>query len=205
MDLIKLLRTAETVEDIDRCREEIACMIPDVRVMFEYDQSNVYHCYDLWVHSIHTVLNLPGDIPDDMVYLAALIHDIGKPECRVFGGKLGNDGFHYYGHPEKSAEITEQRIIPDLAACGVVLSEDEQRRLLYYVRHHDDHFGTKVKDLREHFREVSLDEFKRLLILQNADSEAHNPVPLITGRMEICSRLLDGLADELYSEFQGRV
>ena len=47
MDLIALLRNAKTFEDIDCCWEEISVTIPDMAVMFGYDQNNQYHCYDL--------------------------------------------------------------------------------------------------------------------------------------------------------------
>ena len=48
-ELIQLLKTAEDVQEIDKHREDIAQWIPKVRIMFEYDQRNSAHQYDLWI------------------------------------------------------------------------------------------------------------------------------------------------------------
>ena len=82
-ELIELLKTAKTAEEIDKRREEIAGLIPQAAAMFDFDQNNHYHQYDLWKHCIHTVLYLPKDIDDDMLYLAALLHDIGNKRKKI--------------------------------------------------------------------------------------------------------------------------
>ena len=84
-ELLNVLKTAETAEEMDVRREEIAALIPAVRTMFGYDQKNSAHQYDLWMHSLHVVCNLPRRMENDMVYLAALLHDIGKPEAQCRG------------------------------------------------------------------------------------------------------------------------
>ena len=48
---------------------------------------------DLWMHSLHTVIGLPKETDDDMLFLATLIHDIGKPDCHTEGEKDGKDLF----------------------------------------------------------------------------------------------------------------
>ena len=75
---INLLKSAKNPEIIDAHREEIAEWIPHVRRMFEYDQQNAAHQYDLWMHCVHTVVGIPRNLEDDMLYLAALLHDITK-------------------------------------------------------------------------------------------------------------------------------
>ena len=75
-------RTARSFDDVDQARDQIAEIIPAIRIMFEYDQKNHAHQYDLWEHCVQTVINLPESVKDDMVFLAALLHDIGKPECQ---------------------------------------------------------------------------------------------------------------------------
>ena len=88
-ELLNVLKTAETAEEMDMRREEIAALIPAVRTMFGYDQKNSAHQYDLWMHSLHVVCNLPQRMENDMVYLAALLHDIGKPEAQCRGKREG--------------------------------------------------------------------------------------------------------------------
>ena len=71
-EVITLFKNSTTAEEINTQRDEIAEWIPAIRVMFEYDQNNDYHQYDLWMHSVHTVLGLPRNFEDNMLYLAAL-------------------------------------------------------------------------------------------------------------------------------------
>ncbi len=105
-ELILLLRNSTFVEEIDQHRDEILKLIPKVGIMVGFDQQNYAHQYELWEHCLWTVIGLPKDIDDDMVYLAALIHDIGKPDCQTPGEKAGKISMPYYGHPAKSMEIT---------------------------------------------------------------------------------------------------
>ena len=44
--LIELLKSADIPQNIDACRDEIAQLIPEVSIMFDYDQNNRYHQYD---------------------------------------------------------------------------------------------------------------------------------------------------------------
>ena len=46
-ELIELLKSADSTFEIDIKREEIAELIPAVRTMFDYDQQNHAHQYDL--------------------------------------------------------------------------------------------------------------------------------------------------------------
>ena len=106
---------------------------------------------------------------------------------------------HYYGHPARSAEITREEIIPDLLSKGEKLSEDEQRRLLYYVEYHDDHVSLRMKHLRRHLNlGASVSEFQTLMKLQVADAKAHVMIPIVQQRIEICEKLSGEYAEELY-------
>ncbi len=199
VELLSLLKTAEKVEDIDKYREEIAGWIPKVRVMFEYNQKHSAHQYDLWMHCLHTVIGLPRNLEDDMLYLAALIHDIGKPDCQVAGKRENDTNMHYYGHPERSKEVVQDEVLPTLLQKGATLSEDERRRLLYYVRHHDDRMSVKLKHVREHLKiPVSFEEYQNLMLLEVADAKAHVQIPIVALRVEVCERLAGPEGLELY-------
>ena len=200
-ELIRILRDAGTTKEIDRHRDEIADLIPAVRIMFGYDQRNLAHQYDLWEHSLQTVVGLPKDIDDDMVFLAALIHDIGKPDCQIYDERDGQINMHYYGHPARSMVITRDQIIPHLLNAGVELAKDDQRRLLYYVEYHDDRVSLRMKHLRRHLNlGADLQGFKNLMKLQVADAKAHVMIPIVEQRIEICEKLSGAYADELYQE-----
>ena len=106
---------------------------------------------------------------------------------------------HYYGHPAKSLEIARDEIIPYLISIGESLSEDEQRRLLYYVGYHDDRVSLKVKHLRRHLGlGASLAEFQNLMKLQVADAKAHVMIPIVDQRIEICDKMSGELAEQMY-------
>lgn len=56
------------------------------------------------MHCVYTVLGIDKSIDDDMLYLAALLHDIGKPLSACKSNRAGDIYCHYYGQPEKSAQ-----------------------------------------------------------------------------------------------------
>lgn len=195
-DFLHILKCADDFAHIDRQKEKFAELISAIRIMFDYDQKNPYHQYDLWEHCVHTVLNLPRDIADDMLYLAGLLHDIGKPDCRCKSKNNTDSWAHYYGHPIKSAEITK-RTIEELREQGVQISEEEEKRLVYYVAYHDDRVSLRRKHLNRHMKLATLDEFKNLMHLQVADAKAHVLFPIVKERIRICSQWTTTYADEV--------
>jgi tRNA nucleotidyltransferase (CCA-adding enzyme) len=198
--LTTLLKTAESAEEITRCREQIAELLPQVRRMFDFDQKNHAHQYDLWMHCIHTVMGLPRGMEDDMLYLAALLHDIGKPDCQVTGSREGDPNMHYYGHQERSREIVQDEVLPGLQEKGVDICLEDQKRLIYYVAYHDDRISLQMKSVREHLKMVTLDEFKKLMLLQVADAKAHIQIPIIENRVQVCKKMYEEYAEYLYEQ-----
>ena len=198
--LIALLKTSETAEKIEEHREQIAELLPQVRVMFDYDQKNHAHQYDLWLHCLHVVAGLPRGLEDGMLYLAALLHDIGKPDCQVAGARENDTNMHYYGHPKRSKEIVRDDVLPMLYEKGVRICFEDQKRLLYYVGYHDEHISLRMKSIRRHMGMVSLDEFKKLMLLQVADAKAHVQLPMIERRVNICEKMSGEYADYLYEQ-----
>ena len=197
-DIIHLLKNSKTSDEIDEKREDIASVIPAAREMFGYDQMNTAHQYDLWLHCVNTVLNLPENLDDDMLYLAALLHDIGKPECRCQGSKPGDTNMHYYGHPAKSMEIVRDIVIPELDRQGFYLGSEDRKRLLYYVAYHDDHVSLRLGHLRRHLQMADFEEFQKLMLLQVADAKAHVQIPVVVQRISICGALAGEEGVELY-------
>lgn len=200
-ELVQLLKTAEDVQEIDKHREDIAQWIPKVRTMFEYDQKNSAHQYDLWMHCVHTVVGLPRNLEDDMLYLAALLHDIGKPDCQVKGKRPDDRDMHYYGHPLRSREIVETEVIPFLLEKGTNLSEEDRQRLIYYVEHHDDRMSLRLKHVREHMNiPVSFETFQKLMHLEVSDALAHVQIPVVAERVQVCSALAGEEGRKLYEQ-----
>lgn len=202
-DLITILRESDSAADIDRHRPDIVQLIPKVKIMLDFNQQNYAHQYDLWEHCLQTVAGLSKDIDDDMVFLAAMLHDIGKPDCQTYDTRDGKVNMHYYGHPQRSMEIVEDTIIPELLSKGESLRDDEQRRLIYYVEYHDDRVSLRMKHLRRHLNMgVSLQEFQNLMRLQVADAKAHVLIPVVQQRIEICGKLAGEYGEELYRKIK---
>lgn len=193
--LSKLLSSSEDVEDIDIYRDEIIELIPEVSTMINFDQNNDAHQYDLWMHSLHTVVNLPRDINDNVIHIAALLHDIGKPDCIIV--KPGDPDYHYYGHPEVSYDIVRNSNIRNIMR-EEEYSDRDIAKLFYYIRYHDYRISEKRKHLRKHLRFLTVEEFKNLMKLEVADAKAHIIKPKIKERIEVCTRWTTEYADEVY-------
>lgn len=202
-DILFALKTAQSVVQINDFKEEIAQLLPAVRVMFDYDQQNAYHQYDLWEHCVHTVINLPRNANDEMLYWAALLHDIGKPACQCDGKREDDTNKHYYGHPQKSMEIVRDEIWPILRSKNKQFSEDDKRRLFYYVEYHDDRVSVRPKHLKRHLKIASFEEFQNLMRLQIADAKAHVLLPIIEERIHICEQWVGEYGREVYQRLKG--
>lgn len=100
-------------------------ILPEWNVMMETPQQNPHHCYTVGKHTIEVV---KGVRPDKVLRLAALFHDVSKPECRSTD-HAGVD--HFYGHPQVGAKRTKE-ILRRLkfdnatidAVCGLVKGHD---------------------------------------------------------------------------------
>ena len=87
-------------KDMELIRPLLFLLIPELKAEYKYDQNSKYHCYDLWTHTYKTVI-LAGqgkyifpNINLAHVRIAALLHDVGKPECRT----VDKEGYaHYIG------------------------------------------------------------------------------------------------------------
>ena len=194
--VITLLKESKSVEEINSKRYEIAEWIPDIVEMFNFDQRNNHHQYDLWLHCVHTVLGIDKSVDDDMLYLAALLHDIGKIYSQTGPKNCEDVNHHYYGHPEKSVEIVRD-IVWSLGSERVDFTKEDIERLLYYVKYHDDRVSLREKHLKRHLTMVDVETFKKLMELQIADARAHVLFPIIQQRIDICSEWKNGRADEI--------
>lgn len=182
-ELIYLLKSSENVDAIDSKRDDIAQLVPGVEIMFGFDQQHRAHQYDLWLHCCQTVVNLPRNL-DDMIYLAGLLHDIGKPysQCKTIRGNS------YVGHSAKGVEIVRDRILPAICSGGVDLSGEDMKRLLFYIEYHD------CIDLRILLKKVSVSELRNLVLLQIADAESHIQMPAVERRILVCQKFLAELS-----------
>lgn len=136
---------------IDENLEELFSLIPELRLMVNFDQNNPAHDKDLWNHTLYALALSKNDFE---IRLSLLLHDLGKVTCNY----TGEDNItHYKGHPLDSFKISES-ILKRLD-----FSQKEQARILYLIIHHDDPIETELNEL----------ERKRLHI-QYCDLYAHD-------------------------------
>lgn len=193
IELLKLLRSCETAEQIDEKRTEIAELIPSVEPMFGFDQKMRRQSDDLWMHSCHTVTRLPKDLSedraDDLLYFAALIHDIGKPQTQSVDPK-NPEYMQYEGHCEKGLEILMNDIVPAINAEEELLSDADIAILRYYIQYHHDLPGRIRKFARKHLKIATYGQFINLMKLQIADCKAQYKCKETEERVALCEYVL---------------
>ncbi|MGN0342404.1 MAG: CCA tRNA nucleotidyltransferase [Roseburia sp.] len=103
VELLKLLVSPHPEELEELYKLGISKVIlPEWDMMMETPQQNPHHCYSVGRHTLEVV---KGVGPDKVLRLAALFHDVSKPECRSTD-EQGVD--HFYGHPQVGAKRTRE-------------------------------------------------------------------------------------------------
>lgn len=98
VELVKLLCGTAVERILTDYKEIIFNIIPELRILDGFRQDTPYHIYDVWTHTVKVVANVKNT---QELRVAALLHDIAKPECFTTDKK----GIaHFKGHPELSAE-----------------------------------------------------------------------------------------------------
>ena len=112
----------------------------DIANMVGYDQNNPNHHLNLFDHTLGVLDNLPQDkySPEDLIALkiAAFLHDVGKPHV----AKEKNGKTTFIRHAEESKNIA----VPILQEIGY--SEDEIKRISFFIKHHDDFLNISTID-----------------------------------------------------------
>lgn len=135
---------------------------PELELGFGVTQ-NKYHAYDVWRHGMEC---MDGCVGDPILRIAALLHDIGKPQSRSFSEKT-ND-FTFYEHERIGAEIA------DPICQRLRFSNEERARITDLVRHHVFHYSEEWTDatVRRWIRRVGKDRVEDLYKLNEADVRA---------------------------------
>ena len=161
--LYKMLLSNSPKDEIMVNEEEIFALIPELKKCKGFAQNNIWHPYDVYEHTLHVTDNVDNNI---ILRLAALFHDIGKPD--VYTVDENNVG-HFYGHWEKSRDIflefsKKYDINQDIA--------NSVSKLIYY---HDMNMS-KLNDLDTMMllSNFSEEELKMLYILKRADLLSQN-------------------------------
>ncbi len=143
----------------------LAALLPELLRTVGVGQ-NAHHADDVFTHSLRVCELCP---PDPELRLAALLHDIAKPECKQFSAKRGD--WSFYRHELRAAEDVER------VADRLRLSRATRGRVAGLVRHHllfPDRLETGAA-LRRMLRRVGPVLIDDLLELRRADYASRTP------------------------------
>ena len=150
----------------------LGVVLPELLPMRGFDQRNKHHVYDVLEHCAAACEAVP---PEPLLRMAALLHDVGKPDCFF----TDEDGVgHFYGHDARGAEIVDailRRLRYDNAG---------RERVTELVRRHGIRIEPDERSVLRCLRRWGPEFFFQLLALKRADTLAHAPGPKLTERME---------------------
>ncbi|MBR6444015.1 MAG: HD domain-containing protein, partial [Firmicutes bacterium] len=180
VELDKLLCGRDAGRVLREYREVIAQIIPEIRQTFDFDQQTPYHAYDVWEHTVRAVENVEAE---PTLRLAALFHDIGKPETFI----VKDDRGHFYRHERVSEEYA--RII----MRRLKYDNDTRKTVCSLIEKHGTVFRHSQKQVRRLLRDLGEEKLRMLIKLEKADVKSQAP-EYIDERLELIddfSRLVD--------------
>lgn len=132
--------------------------IPELVLAVGVKQPREFHKYDVFYHSLYACDAAPKDRP--AVRLAALLHDISKPECK--------DGDHFYGHDQKGGEIA-YAILKRLK-----FGNELTNKVINLIKNHMFNYESSWTDaaVRRFINRVGMENLLDLFALRIADTSA---------------------------------
>jgi len=139
-------------------------VIPELCAMKGFQQYNSYHKYDVLEHCIRAMEEVETTSNNEVyMKLAALFHDVGKPE--VF--TMDEEGVgHFYGHPAAS-EALVRRILKRMKADKFM-----QERVCLLVKNHDLLFREDERLLKKWMHRLGPEVLLEILQIKLADNIA---------------------------------
>jgi tRNA nucleotidyltransferase (CCA-adding enzyme) len=137
-------------------------ILPELDKAFATLQNNPHHMYNVGEHLMHTLVNTRND---KSLRIAALLHDIGKPETKT----TDSDGIdHFHGHVEKGEQM-----------AGTILKRlkydnDTIAKAKTYIRYHDVQIEPNQKAVRKAINKIGKDYFPQVLEIKRADTLAQS-------------------------------
>lgn len=157
VELNKLLCGDHVDFILRRYKDVIATIIPEISIMFNFDQKSLHHNRDLWRHTVCAVKNTPKSY---VLRTTMLLHDLGKP-MTVSTDKDGH--CHFHNHPKLSAAMATtilKRLKYPTAFINTV-------NLL--IENHDNRLTPDSATVKRCMRDLGAENTKLLLSIQRAD------------------------------------
>ncbi len=131
-------------------------------------QQNRWHNYDVWDHTMACV---DACKPDPILRVAALLHDVAKPQTRAKSDKTGD--YTFYNHEAVGATVA------DTILRRLKFSNEQRKRIVELVRHHLICYAPEWTDaaVRRWIRRVTPELVDDLFELGIADGKAKGKEP----------------------------
>jgi len=154
-------------KDILLAFPDVVCeFLPELAPCVGFDQKNFHHCYDVYTHSVMALDAAPPLLP---VRLAALLHDVGKPD--TFSQDEDGVG-HFYAHAKQSAQLA------DTALRRLRVSNELREQVVLLVERHDLPVLPERAWVGRWLSRLGAENFFHLLALKRADRAAcADPIP----------------------------
>lgn len=144
-------------------KDVIRIIIPEMEPCFDFKQNNKWHKHDVYEHILSVVDGCDTDKFE--VKLAALLHDIGKPDSYT----VDEEGWgHFYGHPDISHEISKNVINKRLS-----LTVNERTMVQDLVLYHDMEIPQTVKSVKRLLNKFDETFINNWMVLKQADINDH--------------------------------
>lgn len=168
-EMVKAFNGQYIVKAIRNNQDIIKYVFDPIGNEIDFKQNNPNHIYDVYEHSIKTVENVVDILDQDKqisgqklngaLTLAALLHDIGKPQT----AEIGQDGYlHFSRHAVVGKDIAFE-ILQRLK-----YQNSEIKEICQLIQYHDI-FVVYKKTCKRILADIGDEQFKKLLILREAD------------------------------------
>lgn len=168
-ETVKLICGKNAYEVLEEFSDVIGVILPEIKPLIGFEQINRHHIYDVYTHTLKA---LEQSRPSKTIRLALLFHDIGKPACASFDEK---GEMHFYSHPKKSAEITEEIM------TRLRFDNDTKNKVITLVKFHDspimvqDGIFPDRRRIKRIMSQIGEELIYDLIEIKRCDNSAQNP------------------------------
>lgn len=159
-EILKMLSSDKPSAGFEYMRQTglLKIVLPELQKCVDIKQPKQFHAHDVYFHAVYACDAAPKELP--MVRLAALLHDISKPQCKK--------GDTFYDHDNKGAE-TAEKIMKRLK-----FGRDDIKEVKNLIKNHMFNYTGQWSDsaVRRFIKRVGLGSLEDLFILRLADMKA---------------------------------
>lgn len=192
MELHKLSQTPLMAEVLRAHKNVLFKIIPELAVCENFDQKNPHHDKDVLEHIFETVRTARAHKATPEITIAALLHDIGKPETFELVDGVGRMRHH---------PAVSERIAHDILTrfnCSNQFKDD----VCFLVKYHDVNMPETKQQARRFLTKFTRKQIDDLCLLHLCDTFAHSVmnVRIYGPALQQAMRLLEETELEMKAE-----